>query len=240
MQFSVVIPLFDEEENVERLLATVSASLEQNGYVEEYEILCVNDGSTDRTGAALRKHATGDTRIVTRAARGGKSAALAAGLEAARYDIVGLLDADLQTTPDDFEPMLERLEAGFDCAHGIRVNRQDNVLRRWSSRVANGIRRRILSDPFRDISCPLTVFRKQCLERVTLFEPFHRYIPFLIQMQGYRVAEVPVRHFPRIAGRAKYGVSNRIWIGVTSLLAVRWLARHHTPRILPERSDHDA
>ncbi len=236
MNLSVIIPLYNEEGNIERLFETVPGSLEQNSYVDDYEILCVNDGSTDRTADLLRRYKTERTTILSSSENRGQSGALAIGIDAARYELVGLLDGDLQTTPDDFECLLALFQEGYDCVHGIRIDRQDTTLRKLSSRVANSFRSRVLGDKFRDISCPLSVFRKQCLDGVTLFQAFHRYIPYLIQMQGYKVAEVPVRHFPRLAGQPKYGISNRLWIGLQSLLFVRWMARNGITRNLEGRA----
>jgi hypothetical protein len=122
--------------------------------------------------------------------------------------------------------MLPLLEQGVDCVHGVRTRRHDAVLRRWSSRAANTFRRAVLRDGFRDIACPLTVFRRACIEHVPRFEPFHRYLPFLIAMQGFVVTQVPVQHFPRVAGVAKYGIADRLGIGLSSVFVVRWLARH--------------
>jgi len=223
---SLVIPLHNEEPNVERLLTVVPASLEANPRIKEYEVICVDDGSTDHTRALLEQCASPNVRIVPTARRGGQSAAIARGLTLARYEVVGTLDGDLQTTPDDLATLLERLEQGYDCVQGVRVNRRDPAIRRWSSAVAKAVRHLALGDRFRDIGCPLIVFRRECLAHLPLFDPFHRYLPFLIELQGFRVDQVPVRHFPRAAGRTKYGVWNRWWIGLTSLWVVRWLARH--------------
>jgi len=227
VDFSVVVPLYNEEPNVDRLLHTTLPSLERNPRVRRFELVCVDDGSADDTRARLERARTDRVVVLSHPTRRGQSGALATGIAAARYDVVGVMDADLQTTPDDFVPLLQRLDQGFDCAHGIRVQRRDPVLRLLSSRVANAVRRLVLGDPFYDIGCPLSVFRRGCLEGVPLFEPFHRYLPFLIQMQGYRVTQVPVRHFPRAAGQTKYGIVNRLGVGLRSLLHVRRLARRY-------------
>lgn len=225
LNVSVVVPLHNEEPNVERLLAVVPASLARNSLVDQFEIICVDDGSTDRTGELLLRGRSDRLVVLSIPGRSGQSAALARGIAAARYDIIGLLDGDLQTTPDDFALLLPWLERGFGCVHGIRTNRQDPLVRRASSLVARVVRQLVLGDDFQDISCPLSVFRKACLTGVPLFDPFHRYLPYLIQVGGYAVKQVPVRHFPRIAGRTKYGIANRLGPGLRSLLAVRRLAR---------------
>ena len=230
MDLSVVIPLHNEEGNVERLLATLGESLERDSLVGRFEVVCVNDGSNDGTAAQLERHRADWVTVITLPTRRGQSTALSYGLDAARYDVLARMDGDLQTTPEDFERLLPLLEQGFDCVHGIRVKRHDSMVRRWSSLIANAVRRAVLRDGFQDIACPLTVFRRACLERVPRFEPFHRYLPFLISMQGFAVTQVPVRHFPRLAGRAKYGIANRLAIGLTSLFVIRWLSRHVVAR----------
>ena len=224
IDLSVVVPLHNEAGNVARLCGTLTASLERNPCVGAFQLVLVNDGSTDNTLELLRRHRSERTTIVSLARRHGQSGALVAGFDAARYETVARLDGDLQTTPDDLGPLLELMQRGFDCVHGIRLQRNDTWVRRASSRVANAVRRWVLGDTFRDISCPLSVFRKSCLANVPRIEVLHRYLPYLIQVQGYLVAELPVRHFPRVAERTKYGISNRLWIGVRSLVDVRRLA----------------
>jgi len=225
MNLSVVIPLHNEEGNVARLLGTVRDSLARNRYVEAFEVVCVNDGSTDGTAGLLEQHRADWLRIVTLPHRCGQSVALAAGLFAARHEVLARIDGDLQTTPDDFEAMLPLLERGVDCVHGVRARRHDSLARRWSSVVANAVRRAVLRDGFRDISCPLTVFRRACATALVQFDAMHRYLPLLIAARAYLVVEVPVRHFPRSAGTTKYGVVDRIGVGLRSLLVVRRLIR---------------
>ncbi len=198
--------------------------------VERFEVLCVDDGSTDDTADLLGRHQVDWLRVIRLPVRSGQSAALSAGIDAARYDVIGRMDGDLQTSPDDFEPLLQELARGPDCVHGVRAHRYDSVVRRLSSRVANAVRRKVLGDPFLDIACPLTVFRKECVRHALRVDSFHRFLPYHIQLQGYGVTQVPVRHFPRQAGHTKYGVADRVTIGITSLLAMRWFARHHNNR----------
>lgn len=235
-KFSVVVPLFNEEDNVERLLGLLSESLEENALVSQYEILCVDDGSTDATLELLRKFSTGHTRIVALPRNAGQSTALAAGMQAARFETIGLIDGDLQTTPDDFEALLRVLADGYDFVSGVRVNRCDSLAKRLSSRIANGLRQKVLGDPFNDIGCPLKVFRKKCVAGLMLFDSFHRYLPYLVRLQGFRVAAVPVRHFPRVAGTTKYGLFDRVWIGLQSLYVVSWLGRKYISRELGAES----
>ena len=185
----------------------------------------MDDGSTDRTGELLGPGRGDRVVVLSLHQRAGQSAALARGIAAARYDVVGLLAGDLQTTPDDFAVLIPWLQEGFACAHGIRVGRRDSVVRRASSWVARVVRQLALGDDIQDIGCPLSVYRKECLADVPVFDPFHRYLPYLVQAQGYRVKQVPVRHFPRLAGRSKYGIANRLGPGLASLLTVRRLVK---------------
>ncbi len=240
MNLSVVVPLHNEEANIERLLATTLTSLQRNPLVERFELICVDDGSTDGTAALLAPARGESVVVVSLPRRSGQSAALARGIGAARYEIIARMDGDLQTSPEDFDQLLPWLGRGFDCVHGVRVDRQDPWLRRWSSRVANRFRRWVLGDPFEDISCPLSVFRRDCVAEITLFTPFHRYLPYLVAMQGYTVKQVPVRHFPRVAGSAKYGISNRLLAGLVSVFVVRWLSRHYLPRRSGGHDGHEA
>ncbi|HEY2824403.1 MAG TPA: glycosyltransferase [Gemmatimonadales bacterium] len=224
LDLSVVVPLFNEAGNVARLCGTLTASLERNPCVRSFQLVLVNDGSTDNTLDLLRRHRSERTTIVSLARRHGQSGALAAGVDASTFETVARLDGDLQTTPDDLVPLLELMQRGYDCVHGIRLERKDTWVRRASSRIANMVRRAVLGDTFQDISCPLSVFHKSCLANVPRIEVLHRYLPYLIQVQGYTVAEFPVRHFPRVAERTKYGISNRLWVGVKSLLDVKRLS----------------
>lgn len=232
--FSVVVPLHNEGTNVVRVLREIPASLEANPHVQSWELICVNDGSTDATAERLAEVVDDRVVVVTLPERRGQSAALAHGFWAARGDVIGRIDGDLQTTPDDFGPLLALLTTqGWDAVHGVRQARCDPALRRWSSRVANAVRRLVLHDTFDDIGCPLTVFRRECLEGLMLFTSFHRYLPYLMEVAGYRVTQMPVRHFPRTADAPKYGVVDRVGVGITSLLAVRWLTRHAIARRRP-------
>jgi glycosyltransferase involved in cell wall biosynthesis len=226
VNLSLVIPLRDEEENVRRLLEVVPASLEGNPHLDEVEIIIVDDGSVDATFELLGRWATPLIRVLRLAGAEGKEAALAAGVDQARYDIVGFMDGDLQASPEDLAELLPFLDEGYACVSGRRVDRQDGWSKRVSSRIANGIRAWALGDDFRDINCPLKVVRRDVLLRVPRFRAWHRYVPVLVAREGYRVREVPIRHYPRIAGRSKYGIWNRVWIGLWSLLVVSWLMRN--------------
>jgi len=224
---SVVIPAYNEEPNVEACYRELVEVLVVLG--RPFEVVFVDDGSSDGTFAVLARRAEADPRLrVIRFRRNaGQTAALAAGFRAARGEGVVTLDADLQNDPRDIPTLLAAL-AACDAVWGWRVDRRDPWTKRAASRIANTVRQRFTRDGIHDTGCPLKVFRRQALERLPLFYAFrgmHRFLAALLRMEGYRVVEVPVRHRPRYAGRSKYGNWTRLWAGLADLWAVRWMAR---------------
>ncbi len=219
---SVVVPFFNEEENLEPLVAELVAALA--ALETSFEILLVDDGSTDNglkvaVAIATRERAV---RIIRQPARLGQSAALATGFARARAEVVVTLDADLQNDPADLRRLLAALDRG-DVVSGIRVERRDSWVRRVSSRVANWARRALLDDGVTDVGCSLKAYRAEYLRDVTVFDGMHRFLPALLKVRGARIVEVPVNHRPRERGESKYGVHNRLWRGIADLFAVRWL-----------------
>jgi len=218
---SLVVPAFDEEDNLEPLFERVLAVF---GAREDWELVLVDDGSRDRTPAIMRTLAARDPRVVAVFFRAncGQTAALAAGVRQARGRLVATLDADLQNDPAEVPRLIDAL-GDHDAIVGYRARRQDSFVRRASSRIANGIRNRISGDRIRDTGCSLKVFRSEALATVPWFEGMHRFLPTLLRYRGFRVAEVAVSHHPRHAGKSKYGISNRAWRAFKDLLAVRWM-----------------
>jgi glycosyltransferase involved in cell wall biosynthesis len=221
---TVVIPAYNEEANVEACHRELVGVLDAHG--APFEILFVDDGSTDGTAAALRRLAKADPRVRLLRLRqnAGQSAALDAGFRAARGAIVVTMDADLQNDPHDIPKLLAALP-GHDAVCGWRVDRQDPWTKRVASRVANRVRDRVTRDGVHDTGCSLKVFRREALGRLRLYRGMHRFLPALLQMEGLLVAEVPVSHRPRRAGVSKYGNWQRLWTGLADLWAVRWMAR---------------
>ncbi|MDH3745249.1 MAG: glycosyltransferase family 2 protein [Acidobacteriota bacterium] len=224
--FSVVIPFFNEADNLEPLLTEllpVMQSLE-----EPFELLLVDDSSTDASLDIAKKMAAQDSRIrlLHLDPQQGQSGALAAGFRAVRGETVITLDADLQNDPKDIPRMVE-LASSYDVVCGIRQERQDSWVRRVSSRIANGIRNRVTGDSIEDVGCSLRVVRSDLLYRVPVFSSMHRFLPTLLRMAGGSVTQVPVRHRPRLGGESKYGIGNRAWRGLVDLCGVRWLQRRH-------------
>jgi dolichol-phosphate mannosyltransferase len=222
-RISVVVPVFDEEPNLAPLVAEIGAVFAGL----DYELLVVDDGSRDGTAATLARLAAAEPRL--RALRHdrnyGQSAALATGFAAARGELLVTLDGDLQNDPADAPRLLAELERGFDVVSGVRRRRQDSWVRRVSSRLANGVRRRVLDDGITDVGCSLKAYRTRVLKRLPPFHGMHRFLPALTRMEGARVTEMPVEHRPRRFGKSKYGIGNRLWRGIADLLGVWWLQR---------------
>ncbi len=232
-EISVVIPVYNEEENLPILAAEVQGALQAIG--RPYEVIFVDDGSTDDSPEVLRRLAGEDpgVRVIRQRRNSGQSAALAAGFRFARGGIVVTLDADLQNDPADISRLLERLDA-YDVVCGVRANRQDTWVRKVSSRIANGVRNRVTRDSVTDVGCTLRACRTEYLLRIPMFSGMHRFLPTLLKMEGARVTEVPVHHRPRLHGQPKYNIRNRIWRALADLFAVRWMQKRWIDRRLSE------
>jgi glycosyltransferase involved in cell wall biosynthesis len=219
---SVVVPAYNEAENLEALLAELTSALEPLG--EPYEILVVDDGSTDGSDAVLpaleRRHPM--LRPIRFTRNAGQSAAFLAGFEAARGEVIVTLDADLQNNPADI-PALLRLLEDHDAVCGVRRKRRDGPLRRLGSRFANWVRRSATGDGLRDVGCSLKAFRRADVLDLPRFNGVHRFFGTLLKWKGLRVAELYVDHRPRRAGVPKYNLRNRALRTLLDLLAMVWL-----------------
>jgi glycosyltransferase involved in cell wall biosynthesis len=218
----VVVPVFEERDNLEPLHRELDAALAQlPGGVE---LVYVDDGSRDGSAEALAALAKCDDRVRVLRFREnrGQSAAFDAGFRAARGEVVATLDADLQNDPADLPRLLAALDRA-DVVNGVRVGRQDGLVRRLSSRIGNGFRNWLTHETVSDVGCSLRVMRASYLRRVKLYRGMHRFLPTLLRMEGARVAELPVRHRPRRHGRSKYGIANRLFVGLADVFAVRWM-----------------
>ena len=221
---SLVIPAYNEEPNVEACYRELVGVLEDLGLA--FEIIFIDDGSTDGTFAALARLATADPRLrlIRFRENAGQTAALDAGFRAARGAVVVTMDADLQNDPRDISRLLTALD-GHDAVCGWRVDRHDQWAKRVASRVANAVRQRLTADGDHDTGCTLKAFRREAVHRLHLYRGMHRFLPALLRLEGFRVTEVPVGHRPRRAGFSKYGNWSRLWAGLADLWAVRWMAR---------------
>lgn len=216
-QISVVVPLFNEEENVPVLQSELGAALARF----DHEIVFVDDGSVDRTVDQIKPGP--NVRVIRFGKNTGQSAAMYAGLKAARGQTVVLIDGDLQNDPADIPTLLAEMERGADLVCGYRENRKDTLLKRLTSRIANTIRSRYTKDGVRDTGCTLKAMRRECIGALVPFKGMHRFIPALIKGAGYRLAEIRVNHRPRRFGQSKYGLGNRALRATTDMLGVRWL-----------------
>ncbi len=223
MSFSIVVPVYNERESLMRLLAEITHFMGQ--LARPYEILLVDDGSTDGSGRVMDELARDDSQVkVIRLRRNfGQTAAMNAGLHMAGGDVIITLDADLQNDPADIPMMLDKLCAGFDLVHGWRRDRQDAFLsRRLPSRIANWIISKVTGFPVHDLGCSLKVIRREFAQELQLYGEMHRFIPILAQWHGARCAEVVTNHRRRQSGASKYGLS-RVFRVVVDLIAVKYM-----------------
>jgi glycosyltransferase involved in cell wall biosynthesis len=227
-QISVVIPLFNEEENVRALLDELFAELAK--LERTFEVICVDDGSRDRTFEELSRIAAGrgELRVIRFRLNFGQTAAMSAGIDAARGDVIVPMDGDLQNDPADIGKLLGKLETGFDVVSGWRKNRQDRELgRKLPSRIANRLISAISGVRLHDYGCSLKAYRRDVLRDVKLYGEMHRFIPIYASWQGARVSEMVVNHRARRAGRSKYGISRTFKV-VLDLMVVKFLASFAT------------
>jgi glycosyltransferase involved in cell wall biosynthesis len=214
---SLIVPLFNEEENVLILQSELREAL--SGL--DYEIVFVDDGSVDRT---VERIATAPhVRVIRFERNTGQSAAIYAGLKAARGATAVLIDGDLQNDPSDIPKLLTEITRGADLVCGYRARRKDSLVKRLTSRIANAVRSRFTKDGVRDTGCTLKAMRRECVSTLIPFKGMHRFIPALIKGAGYRVVEVPVNHRPRRFGQSKYGLGNRALRATIDMFGVRWL-----------------
>lgn len=226
-KISLIIPVYNEEENLRDLYREISGSLAVLAC--GWEMVLVDDGSTDGSLSIIRELAAADPRVryVSFARNCGQSAAFAAGFRYAGGDVVVTLDADLQNDPADIPAMLEVYGQGVDMVIGWRARRQDTFVKRWASRFANWVRNGISRETVRDTGCSLKVMRTEMVRAIPMFTGMHRFLPTLMKLEGAKVAEVPVNHRPRSRGVSKYGIWDRAWASAYDLLAVRWMQKRH-------------
>ena len=224
LDLSVVIPTFNEEQSLSALWTELRGVL---GTLDlTWEVVFVDDGSQDRSADVIRGFRDDDARVrlVRLKANAGETAATDAGFRAARGRWIVTMDADLQNDPAEIPRLLAHLDQ-WDAVTGWRVERAagDSLVRRISSHVANRIRNAVSAETIHDSGCTFRAFRREALRGLTLYRGFHRFIPTLLRMRGYRVLEVPVRHRPRRFGQSKYGIMNRAFVAFADLLVVRWM-----------------
>lgn len=225
-QFTIIVPVYNEEDNVATLEERLTAFLPQA--LCSTCVLFVNDGSSDdslpRIEAVCRRRP--DFFFLSLQKNGGLSAALKAGIDATASPYVGYMDADLQTAPEDFNLLLADI-ADNELVMGIRANRKDTFFKRLQSKIANGFRRMMTHDNVQDTGCPLKVMHTDYARRVPFFTGMHRFLPALFLLQEARIKQVPVRHFPRTAGQSKYHLWNRLVAPFMDCFAYRWMKKRY-------------
>ena len=228
---SVVVPLYNEEENVAILQRELTDAL--SGL--DYEIIFVDDGSRDETVSRIVPDPR--VRVLRFEKNAGQSAAIFAGLQAVRGGVAVLIDGDLQNDPADIPRLLAEISSGADLVCGYRAQRKDTVVKRITSRVANFVRSRFTRDGVRDTGCTLKALRRDCIAALVPFKGMHRFIPALVKGAGYRLVEIPVNHRPRRFGQSKYGLGNRAVRATIDMFGVRWLLSRRLNYRLRELTD---
>jgi dolichol-phosphate mannosyltransferase len=228
---SIVVPVRNEADNVAPLIAEIVAALDGRW---AYEIIYVNDGSTDATPERLHEimKQRGNLRQIRHAISSGQSAAVRSGVRAARGSIVATLDGDGQNNPAFLPDLISAIEQGGErvgLAAGQRVGRKDTGFKKIQSRIANGVRKAILRDGTRDTGCGLKAFRRDVFLAMPYFDGLHRFLPALMRREGYEIAYVNVTDRPRHSGVSNYGFFDRLWIGIMDLAGVWWLIRRKKP-----------
>ncbi|MFW6414490.1 MAG: glycosyltransferase [Verrucomicrobiota bacterium] len=235
---SLVIPVYNEAENVGDLAQEAVTVFEQAGL--EFEVLFVDDASTDETSEQLRRLSDSDDRVrsVRHAVNCGQSAAVATGFRYAECDWIATLEGDGQNDPADLPRMLMRAKTeNADCVTGVRTNRHDTRFRKFCSRVANGFRNMITGDAIVDSGCGARIVRREALVEMPVFNGMHRFLPTLLRAQGWKILEEPVNHRNRMRGVSKYGVHNRLWRGIRDCFGVRWYRHRAFPAERVEQKD---
>lgn len=220
-RLSVIVPAYNEEENVIPLAEEIIAAL--SNLPGGFELILVDDASSDSTTRIIREFQHANVRAVFHRINCGQSAAVGSGFHAARGEWVATLDGDGQNDPSDLPAMLEKaIKEGVDCVTGVRAKRLDTFIRRFSSKTANGFRNWITGDQVSDSGCGIRVVRRAALHEIPVFNGMHRFLPTLLRGQGFTVKETHVNHRERLRGTSKYGVHNRLWRGIRDCFGIRW------------------
>ena len=224
--FTIIVPVYNEEDNIARLEEKLSNYLPQSLY--KTCVLFVNDGSTDDSGSRIHQMCDRHPGFfyIEMKRNGGLSAALKAGFDHCFSEYVGYMDADMQTDADDFNLLLPGL-ANCEFVTGIRANRKDSFFKNLQSKIANGYRRMMTGDGVSDTGCPLKVMYTDYAKRIPMFRGMHRFLPALILLQNGNVRQIPVRHYPRIAGKSKYHLWNRLTGPFIDCFAYRWMKKRY-------------
>ena len=221
-EFTIIVPVYNEEDNLERVEKELSDYIKIAS--KKTKILFVNDGSKDKSQPLIEQMCSNnnDFSFISFEKNCGLSAAISAGFQHTNTELVGYIDSDLQTDPKDFNLLLEHIEE-FDLVTGFRANRKDSFVKNMSSTIANGIRRSFTHDGMDDTGCPLKVIKTSYAKKIPMFNGLHRFLPAMILLQNGKIKQIPVKHFPRIAGEAKYGFWNRLLGPLMDCFAYVWM-----------------
>ena len=237
LDISVVIPVYNEEDNLEPLILEIEGVL--NALGRSYEIVCVDDASRDHSYEVLQRlrKSRPHLRVIRHRINSGESAGEATGFEHARGELIVTMDADQQNDPADIPRMLEALTAEVVAVCGVRRIREDDWVRRVSSRLANRFRNWVTGDRIADAGCTFRLLRRAALREVPVFNGMHRFLPTMLRFQGFQATEILVNHRARTRGKSKYGVGNRLWRGLRDCWAMRW---YHARSVRGDRVEPEA
>lgn len=225
-ELTIVVPVFNEEDNLERVKQEFDSYLSKSPY--RSKVLFVNDGSSDNSQMFIESICKSSNKYtyLQLSNNMGLSAALKAGIDYANTEFIGYIDSDLQTTPFDFDLLME-YRHDYALVTGVRQNRKDSFVKNMSSKVANGFRRYMTKDTAEDTGCPLKIMKTDYAKKIPFFTGMHRFIPALIMLQDGKIKQIPVQHFPRIAGEAKYHLFNRMIGPFKDCFAYRWMKKRY-------------
>ncbi len=217
MKISIITTAYNEEKNIVPMYEKIKKAMGK----EDYEIIAVDDGSNDKTLAELLRIKDNAFRVIRMKKRLGKSFALYEGIKNANGKAIATIDADQQDDPEDIPKMVKQLDKGYDCVCGWRHKRKDSLGKRITSKIGNFLNNKLLGVNLHDSNCPVKVFRKECISEIRYFENFHRFIPAMIKLQGFKIKECKVRHYPRVYGVSKYSVHGRLLETIKTFLLVK-------------------
>ncbi len=225
-KLTIIVPVYNEEDNLERVEKELSNYLKIASVPTS--VLFINDGSKDKSQTMIEAICNRNDAFdyVLFKENRGLSAAIKAGFDYTDTELVGYIDSDLQTSPEDFNILLEHINDN-ELVTGVRADRKDSFVKNMSSKIANGIRRAFTKDGMDDTGCPLKIIKTDYAKRVPMFRGLHRFLPAMIMLQNGRVTQIPVRHFPRIAGTAKFGLWNRLLGPLMDCFAYLWMKKKY-------------
>jgi glycosyltransferase involved in cell wall biosynthesis len=238
LDLSIVVPVKNEEDSVPVLAKEISKAME--GQKWSWECIWIDDGSTDNTLMMMKTLASRDShhRYIKLNRNYGQSAGMAIGFRESRGRMIATMDGDLQNDPSDIPRLVSELELSHvHMVNGYRSIRRDNIIRKVASKIANSARNRVTGATVRDVGCSLRVFYRECVLDIPVFKGMHRFIPPLVKLQGYSMMEIPVNHRSREFGETKYGISNRLWVGIFDMLGVFWYQRRWVQAKIAEQSE---